>query len=257
MRFNRNKQIKAKQQKLSSISEWYQTPLGELMFSQLKVCLDPVLATTFGYYSIQIGCVPQSESLFEPCRVKYHFNIEASGNGFDLKAHSALLPIATDSVDLVVLMHHLSATKEPHAILREVFRVLIPEGKLIIIDFNPISLWGFRHFFQSWLEIIPWSGHFYTTWRITDWMKLLGFDEQKRLQVGYMLPIHHVGLIRKLSWLEKGMKNWLPFSSALNVLVYSKNISPMTPIRHRWVVRKLLLGKVTRPSAGRGMKYDK
>jgi hypothetical protein len=51
---------------------------------------------------------------------------------------------------------------------------------------------------------------------MTDWMKLLGFDKQKHLQVGYMLPIHHAGLIRKLSWLEKGMKSWLPFSSALN-----------------------------------------
>lgn len=257
MRFQRNKPIKVKQQRLLSISEWYQTPLGEILFSELKFCLDPVLATTFGYYSIQIGCAPQSEPLLEPCRVKYHFNLEANSNDLDVKAHPALLPIATDSVDLVVLMHHLSNTKEPHAILREAFRVLIPEGKLIIIDFNPISFWGLRHFFQSWLEHIPWSGHFYTARRMTDWMKLLGFDKQKHMQVGYMPPIHHAGLIRKLLWLEKGMKSWLPFSSALNVLIYNKNISPLTPVRHRWVARKLLPGKVARPSVGRGMKYEK
>ncbi|MFT5549256.1 MAG: SAM-dependent methyltransferase [Gammaproteobacteria bacterium] len=257
MRFSQNKPKKIKQQKLLSISQWYQTPLGEILSSELKSCLDPVLATTFGYYSIQIGCVLQASALLESCRVKYHFNLDANSNGLDARAHPALLPIASDSVDLVVLMHHLSHTKEPHAILREAFRVLIPEGKLIIIDFNPISFWGLRHFFQSWLEQIPWSGHFYTARRMTDWMKLLGFDKQKHLQVGYMLPIHHVGLISKLSWLEKGMKSWLPFSSALNVLIYSKNISPMTPIRHRWVARNLMLGKVARPSVGRDMKYDK
>jgi SAM-dependent methyltransferase len=257
MRFKRNKPIRVKQQKFASISEWYQTPLGAILLDELKSRLDPVLATTFGYYSIQIGCALQSELLLEPCRVKYHFNLEATSNGLDVKAHPALLPIATDSVDMVVLMHHLSNTKEPHAILREAYRVLIPEGKLVIIDFNPISFWGLRHFFQSWLEQIPWKGHFYTARRMTDWMKLLGFDKQNHLQVGYMLPIHQAGLIRKLSCLEKGMKSWLPFSSALNVLVYNKNISAMTPIRHRWVARKLLPGKVARPSVGRGMKYDK
>ena len=50
-----------------------------------------------------------------------------------------MLPIASDSVDLVILMHHLSNTSEPHAMLRETFRILIPEGKLLIIDFNPIK----------------------------------------------------------------------------------------------------------------------
>ena len=254
MRFLRHKPLK---QKLTSISEWYQTPLGKILFSELKSCLDPVLTTTFGYYSIQVGCLTQSASLLEPCRVKYHFNLDAEGEDINVNAHPALLPIATDSVDLVVLMHHLSNTKEPHAILREAFRVLIPEGRLIIIDFNPVSLWGLRHFFQSWLETIPWCGHFYTARRMTDWMKLLGFDKQKHFQVGYMPPIHHAGLIQKLPWLEKGMKKWLPFSSALNVLVYNKNISPMTPVRHRWVARKLLPSKVARPSVGRGMRYDK
>lgn len=254
MRFHRNKPVN---KKTTNISDWYQTAVGQILFDELKHCLDPVLATTFGYYSIQVGCNQQSAQLFEPCRVKYHFNLDTQSDYINVEAHPALLPIASDSVDLVVLMHHLSNTKEPHAILREAFRVLIPEGKLIIIDFNPVSLWGLRHFFQSWLEKVPWRGHFYTAKRLTDWMNLLGFDRQKHFQVGYMPPIHHAGLIRKLSWLEKGMKKWLPFSSALNVLVYNKNISPMTPVRHRWVARKLLPGKVARPSVGRGMRYDK
>lgn len=254
MRFRRNKTDKKKP---SSISEWYQTAVGQILLNELKTSLDPILATTFGYYSIQLGCVAQSAQLLDACRVKYHFNLDAKGDHVNVEVHPALLPIATDSVDLVVLMHHLSNSIEPHAILREAFRVLIPAGKLIIIDFNPVSLWGVRHFFQSWLERIPWCGHFYTARRLTDWMTLLGFDQQKHLQVGYMPPIHHTGLIRQLLWLEKGLKNWLPFSSALNVLVYNKNISPMTPVRHRWVARKLLLGKVARPSIGHGMKYDK
>jgi SAM-dependent methyltransferase len=240
-----------------NIDEWYQRPLGQQLLGDLKTRLDPVLATTFGYHALLIGCTSQADRLLESCRVKRHFSIGNEKVGVDLQAYPSLLPVANDSVDLVVLMHHLSNTTEPHAILREASRVLIPEGKLIIVDFNPLSLWGVRHFFQSWLERVPWSGHYYTARRLTDWMQLLGFDQQKHYRVGYMPPIQHGSVTRRLSWLEKGLKNWFRFSGALNVLVYDKNISPMTPVRHRWVARKLLAGKIARPSVGRGMKYDK
>jgi len=132
--------------------------------------------------------------------------------------------------------------------------VLIPEGKLIIIDFNPVSLWGLRHFFQSWLEQVPWNGHYYTAGRLNDWMHLLGFDLNKHYRLGYMPPIRQASITSHPGWFEKGMKNWLPLFGALNLLVYSKNISPMTPVRHRWVTRKILPRKIGRPSVGRGMK---
>jgi len=90
-------------------------------------------------------------------------------------------------------------------------------------------------------------------------MQLLGFDRKKHIKVGYLPPIQQPRIIRHLSWLEKGMRNWFKFSSALNVLVYDKNIIPITPIRPRWVSRKIMPGKVVRPSVGhgRGMKYGK
>ncbi len=244
------------ERRYENIDEWYHKPLGQHLFDDLKARLDPLLVTTFGYHALQIGCTSHASRLLETCRVRRQFSLGSENTGVDLQAYPALLPIANDSVDLVVLMHHLSNTTEPHAILREVSRVLIPEGKLIIVDFNPLSLWGLRYFFQSWLEQVPWRGHYYTARRLTDWMQLLGFDQQKHYRVGYMPPINRRSVIRRQSWLEKGLKNWLRFSAALNVLVFDKNISPMTPVRHRWVTRKLLPGKIARPNVGRGMKYD-
>ena len=110
-----------------------------------------------------------------------------------------MLPIASDSVDLVILMHHLSNTSEPHAVLREAFRILIPEGKLIIIDFNPMSLWGLRHFFQSWLERVPFKGHYFTARRIDDWMRLLGFDQYRHYRIGYLPPLQKASITRHLT----------------------------------------------------------
>ena len=238
------------------MAEWYQTPLGQYLFDELQEKLEPVLSTSFGYYALQIGSLGESQVLLEACRVKHKFVLDRMTVAADLQAYASLLPVTSDSVDLVVIVHRLSNTQTPHALLREAARILIPEGRLIIIDFNPLSFWGIRHFFQAWLEQIPWSGHYYSARRLTDWMKLLGFDRQQYLRVGYLPPIQRPRLLSYLSWLEKGMRKWLRFSSALNVLIYNKNVIPMTAVRQRWSARSILPGNVARPTVGRGMKYD-
>ena len=240
----------------ATIEDWYLGDFGQYLFSDLEEQITPILATTFGYYSLQIGCSQLAQRLQESCRVKHQFTLDDLQSPAMIRANPSMLPVASDSVDLVILMHHLSNTSEPHAILREAFRILIPEGKLVIIDFNPMSLWGLRHFFQSWLEHVPFKGHFYTARRIDDWMRLLGFDQDLHYRVGYLPPIQKASVTRHMTWFEKGNRKWLPMLGALNLMVYSKNISPLTPVRHRWVTRKLLPGKIARPSVGRGMKYD-
>jgi SAM-dependent methyltransferase len=240
----------------ASINDWYQGETGQYLLSELEDRLNPVLVTTFGYYSLQIGCPDLIERLQDNCRVKHQFTLDNDAEA-QIEATPSMLPIASDSVDLVILMHHLSNTSEPHAVLREAYRVLIPEGKLVIIDFNPMSLWGLRHLLQAWLEHPPFNGHYYTAGRIDDWMRLLGFDQHRHYRVGYLPPIQKRSFTRRLTWLEKGMKRWLPALSALNLMVYSKSVSPLTPVRHRWVTRKILPAKIARPSVGRGMRYDR
>jgi SAM-dependent methyltransferase len=241
----------------ANIEAWYMSETGQYLLGEIEAKLSPLLTTTFGYYSLQVGCAGLAGRLQKNCRVKHQFTLGEPDLAAQVRANPSMLPIASDSVDLVVLMHHLSNSSEPHAILREAFRVLIPEGKLIIIDFNPISLWGLRHFFQSWLEHVPFKGHFFTAKRVDDWMRLLGFDQNRLYRVGYLPPLQKPSVTRHLGWLEKGMRNWFTRFGAINLMVYSKSISPLTPVRHRWVTRKLLPAKIARPSVGRGMKYDR
>ncbi len=241
----------------ANIEAWYMSETGQYLLGEIEAKLSPLLTTTFGYYSLQVGCAGLAGRLQKNCRVKHQFTLGEPDLAAQVKANPSMLPIASDSVDLVILMHHLSNSSEPHAILREAFRILIPEGKLIIIDFNPNSLWGLRHFFQSWLEHVPFKGHFFTARRIDDWMRLLGFDQNRLYRVGYLPPLQKLSVTRRLSWLEKGMRNWFTRFGAINLMVYSKSISPLTPVRHRWVTRKLLPAKIARPSVGRGMKYDR
>lgn len=243
--------------RFASIDDWYLAETGQYFFKELEERINPILSTTFGYYSLQIGCHGMASSLQQSCRIKHQFTLDELGSGARVRANPSMLPFASDSVDLVILMHHLSNTGEPHPVLREAFRILIPEGKLVIIDFNPVSLWGLRHVCQSWLEHIPFTGHLYTARRIDDWMRLLGFDQDRHIRLGYLPPIQKPTITRHLGWLEKSMRTVSPMLGAINLMVYSKNIAPLTPVRHRWVTRKILPGKIARPSVGRSMKYDR
>ncbi|MBC8211819.1 MAG: methyltransferase domain-containing protein [Gammaproteobacteria bacterium] len=239
------------------LNSWYQSSLGQYLLEQLQAKLDSVLSTSFGYYAVTIGCESIAADLMDSCRIKHVFRLGHAETDHDAMVDSASLPIAADSTDMVVLVHALSQANDPHAILREVDRVLIPDGKLIIIDFNPVSLWGIRHLLQAWLDDAPWAGHYYTAGRLKDWTSLLGFEQTHHIKCGHVLPLNYQRLIARSRILTKFSERWLNFSGALNVMVFEKNTIPLTPVRSRWVKRQILPAAVARPTVGRGMKYDK
>ena len=240
-----------------SLHDWYQTPLGQSLLEQVKIKLEPLLSTSFGYYAVHLGCVESTSFIKQLCPVKHVFKMGPLQGRDDAIIDRGSLPVAADSVDMVILMHSLSSSRHPHAILREVNRVLIPDGKLIIIDFNPVSLWGLRHGLQSWLDEAPWAGHYYTSTRLRDWTRLLGFDQLLDTRCGYLLPLNYQRLIERSHLFSKFTQRWLSFSGALNILAFEKRLFPLTPARKRWAQRQILSPKIARPTVGRGMKYDK
>jgi len=248
-----------------SLSEWYRGDLGRYLSGRIAEVMDGVLATCFGYYALYLGCAEPAATIMRGNRVKRLFLLGqepvAGADGvpvMDARIDFAALPIASDSSDLVVLAHALSQTHHPHALLREAHRVLIPDGKLVIVDFNPVSLWGLRHLFQSWLDDAPWAGHYYTARRLKDWASLLGFELLQHRRSGHILPLGFSALIRRSRLFSKFSGRWLDFSGAVNVLVFEKTTIPLTPVRsRRWVSPRLLGPRVARPSVGRDMKYDR
>lgn len=244
-----------------ALDTWFQSPLGQYLSEQLESRLAPVLTTSFGYYAVQIGEAGLSDEIIQNCRIKSVFRMGpqhlASDQQQDAYIDSSSLPVASDSIDLVILMNTLSQAKDPHAILREVNRVLIPDGKLIIIDFNPVSLWGIRHLLQSWLDDAPWAGHYYTAGRLKDWANLLGFEQLHHFKCGYVLPFNYEKLISGSRIYSKFSERWLKFSAALNVLIFEKKTIPLTPMRKRWVKRQILAPTIVRPTVGRGMNLTK
>jgi len=239
-----------------NLSQWYQSPLGQHLLQQLAQPMDSILSTCFGYYALHIGCENLSSDVLRNSRIKHVFRLGSDATQVDAVVEKQALPIAADSTDLVVLMHALSQSQDPHAILREVNRVLIPDGKLILIDFNPLSLWGVRHSLQGWLDDAPWAGHYYSARRLQDWLRLLGFEMLQHTRSGHILPLQHQNRVTQSRLFNKFTQRWANFSAALNIMVFEKKIIPLTPARQRWAKRQVLAPKAANPTIGRGMNYD-
>jgi SAM-dependent methyltransferase len=233
---------------------WYERPLGTLVLSDIQQQLDRWLPRIFGYHLVMIGGCWAADRLLAQSRVR-HKALMGIGpqSAASLYAEVDVLPFAADSVDLVLLFHTLEFAAEPHRVLREVERVLIPEGHLIIVSINPLSFWGMRKLLGFWRAQVPWSGHFYGGRRLKDWMLLLGFDLLDTQRLFFRPPIQRMAITERLHFLEYALARTLPFTGGINMMIAAKRVVPLTPVKPRWRPRRSLVGGRFAEPTTRGM----
>ena len=117
-------------------TEWLATPPGRYLLQWEGRQLACAVGNVFGYYAVQLG-MPALDALADnrmPHRIRVLQGTRPVGEGEwqpDLRvADYGELPFASQSVDLVVMPHRLEDCTDPHQLLREVDRVLRPEGRL-------------------------------------------------------------------------------------------------------------------------------
>jgi len=66
----------------------------------------------------------------------------SAGSLLSVLVEDRQLPLPDNSVDRLLLVHSLEATDRPATLLREVWRVLVPEGRLLIVVPNRRSVWA-------------------------------------------------------------------------------------------------------------------
>ena len=135
---------------------WFTTELGQRLARQEKIILDKYLPDLFGYYLLQCGCPEiyaerQAGNWLNSSRVSSRFCIDYHRNqGVSCQASLSHLPMKSDSLDIVILPHVLEYSSEPHQVLREIERVLIAEGHVVILGFNTLSIWNLFRVFNFW-----------------------------------------------------------------------------------------------------------
>jgi len=230
----------------SSWEKWLQSPPGRYVLGWEQKCFDQIVADVFGFNAVQIG-LPQINTLSEnrmPMQAilihsndsleyasKYHWHL--------IEGSSSELPFANESLDLVVLPHVLEFATDPHQILREVDRVLRPEGRLIISGFNPASLWGARQYLSRLIgsPYLPRDGQFIGLIRVKDWLQLLNFSLDRGHFGCYKFPLQGVSSMNRMDFLEHMGNRWWPIFGAVFVVSAIKRhqgirmIGQIAPVR--------------------------
>lgn len=219
---------------------WYASSLGKRLAESEKDILDMYLPDLFGYFLVQCGCPEiKSEksagSWLNSSRVSTRYCIDHTKNqGVSFQSYFDQLPMKSDSIDIMLLPHVLEFSSNPHQVLREIERVLIAEGHVVILGFNPWSIWNITRLFLFWTKQAPWNAQFFSAHRITDWLALLGFDVVQRQAYFFKPPIQSEQVSIKMAFLEKLGQRFWPNLGAGYVLVARKRVQTLTPIRPSW-----------------------
>ena len=178
------------------MASWLATPAGRYLLDWEQQHLDLAVADVFGFHALQLG-LPELDAL-RSNRMPHRW-VASDERAAPIVTDEALpraalalqldydaLPFDSASLDLVVLPHTLELAQDPHQTLREVERVLRPEGRVVVVGFNPASLWGLRQragHMKRGLGLgrgqslyLPSSGEFIGYWRLRDWLRLLSFE---------------------------------------------------------------------------------
>lgn len=171
-----------------ALALWLRSPRGRRLLALEEIELARVLPEVFGRHVLQIGCWGRGDQLLKSCETLHHAVIGTVPDfGASAVAEPEHLPVATRSVDAVVLPHTLEFSRSPHNLLREADRVLSDRGRLFILGFNPWGIWGLRQRVGLRYRAFPGGARFYGVGRLCDWLELLDFEitEVRRYGVGF------------------------------------------------------------------------
>ena len=204
------------------LAQWYASGLGQSILDQLDCSLATCLADVFGF-----------QGLLAHAGLHRRTVLDAPGLPADVSADVLSLPIARDTMKAVLFFHTLDFCDQPHQALREADRVLMSDGHLIIVGFNPLSAFGARHLLSGWRQRAPWNGRFYSRMRVTDWLSVLDYRVQHSEATFIRPPINSPRLLTRLRHLER-LQPWVGGIGGLYVLQARKQTLPLTAARLNW-----------------------
>ncbi|WP_299009944.1 methyltransferase domain-containing protein [uncultured Shewanella sp.] len=209
--------------------QWSELPSGESIRFTVEQTLAPLWPRIFGYYLLNLGFL-SADLNKTGLSIQNQYSLYDAPTA-DIMAELTDLPIQNTAVDAVVMSFLLEFHEDPYRLLRELDRVLIAGGYLIIVGFNPISPLFIGKLLSQYQNTLPWCGRFFTPYRVKDWLGLLGYQVVSDERV-----LHHHLLSRimpKKQFWQQRLKAWLPSSGSVYVIVARKLEVPLTPLQSK------------------------
>ena len=230
-------------------------PPGRYLLAWEQAQMDRCVADVFGFHALQLG-LPELDSL-RANRMPHRWLAvdqapamesvpspevpralpQPASRAIVLHCDFDALPFDSHSLDLIVLPHSLELARDPHQALREVERVLVPEGRVVIMGFNPGSLWALRQRLGRMVRglglrsaqplFMPSEGEFIGYWRMRDWLRLLSFEVEEGRFGCYRPPLTSEPWLARFEWMERTGDRWWPVLGAVYMLMAVKRVRGM------------------------------
>lgn len=242
-----------------ALDTWLATPLGRTLLARERAAVAEALEQVFGVQFLQVGQWGPEDTFLPLARTQRRALLAEPGAHGHFVSHASSLAVLSDSVDAVLLPHTLEFEPDPHEVIREVDRILVGEGHLLVLGFEPWSWWSLRHHLSD-DGFPPGMDRLLSRGRLRDWLRLLGFDVTEIHRFLHTLPVArlHGGRVER-SLEHVGQRLHGHFGSVY-LLKAKKRVYTLTPIRPKRRRARSLVGAFVEPTsqsrAARGAHVD-
>ena len=233
----------------TALCAWWDSALGRALLAAESEILGEALEDVFGWELLQVGAWGSGRELLTGSRTRRQSLVAAAAfrGPADIIARPSQLPVTSDCIDAALLPHTLEFAPDPYAVLREVDRVLVGEGQLLVLGFRPWSLWGMR---ARWSRsgFPPGMRRVLPERLLREWLVLLGFEVVATHRYLYLSPWSR-GLARGEGtgrMLRAGLTYPLPAGAFL--LKARKRVYALTPVRPRFREKPAVIGGLVKPT---------
>jgi SAM-dependent methyltransferase len=227
---------------------FYTSAPVKALFARELAALAPIVSGVYGNYGLFLRAHPGALAALPAHLLGMMVDLALVERKFDgaVRCGPAQLPFASESFKLLIAQHVFEQIDRPDECAAELARVLVPEGVILILGFNPISLW------RPWLALnAPRGASALRLHSARAWQNMLAREQIDTLQVRYpgtLRPrVEHLQATPESSLLARALgcigSSWL--------LLARKRRSTLTPLRLRSAPRELALNPRLAPGAHR------
>lgn len=238
-------------QSFEAVHRWLKSPLGEALRQQEARIVEEAFDGIFGEQCLQLGLWGKPGAFLKFSRTQRSASLADRDNLVCNATPDAIgqlhrLPVASDTIDAVLLPHTLEFSDRPHAILREVQRVLRSDGHVVVLGFKPGGVWGLRRLVPG-AGLPPGVENLISDRRLSDWLQLLDMRIHRQCRYFFRWPV--LGNRRPSSpvWERRGQR-WWPELGACYMLTAQKRLVALTPVRKTWLSRPKVVGGLVEPT---------
>lgn len=212
---------------------WQDLPMGARLRQTIEDALTESSRKFFGYHLLRVGHL-SSEIALKECPIKHKVNLNRKiQNQTSVVGKATNLPIGENSIDALLLIHELDFAKDPHQVLREAVRIIIPNGHLVLVGFNPWSLCGLFKYLPFNRRNPLHQARFFSLTRTKDWLHLLGFEITCVKRSIFSELFLNRRLAPESSWVT-WCEKYLSWFCAIYIIEARKREIPLSLIKPKW-----------------------